>query len=84
MEFSFPIMASSILIPAILSPIIYLAGRSLKERTGWLAFLILLYPLSVASYILLNGSSASEPLYFNTSTDSYILHALHEASHRRI
>jgi NADH-quinone oxidoreductase subunit M len=67
MEFSFPLIASSILIPAALSPLVYLAGRTLKEKTGWLAFLILLYPLFVASYILINGSSATEPLYFNTS-----------------
>lgn len=67
MEFSFPLIASSILIPAALSPIVYLAGRNLKERTGWLTFLILLYPLSVAFYILVSGSSASEPPYFNTT-----------------
>lgn len=53
-----PILIQAVLVPVILAPIVYLAGRRLSRRVGWLAFAILLY--STGLILAVSGSGYSE------------------------
>lgn len=57
-----PILWISILAPILLAPLLYRLGSRTKERTGWIAFAILLYPLAVSTYALLSGKNIVDPL----------------------
>jgi len=62
-EYNIPILMTTVLIPIVLSPIAYIAGKYMKEKAGWITFLILLYPLAVGTMAILKGEGVVEPAY---------------------
>jgi len=57
-----PFLWIAVLAPILLSPLVYWLGSRANERTGWIAFAILLYPLIISTYALLSGKNLVDPL----------------------
>lgn len=66
MELAYPVLFSTVILPVVLSPLVYLASKEFKENTGWLTFLILLYPLLISSYALITGTTLEDPPYLRS------------------
>jgi NADH-quinone oxidoreductase subunit M len=57
------LLLGAILVPLVAVPILYALARVLKEKTGFVSFVVLLIPLAAILYAAMQGAGASQGTY---------------------